>query len=68
MQANIVDKTLAFSPNECSICFNVNITDDSVALETREVFKLDLTQPENPLLRVINNSTTLIIMDDDGMF
>ena len=44
----------------------MNITDDSVALETPEVFTLELIPPQNPLLQVSMNFTRIVIMDNDG--
>ena len=68
IQDKTIDKTLGFSQNSSSTCFNINIVDDQVALETPEVFQLELSQTENPLLQVTVNSTTLLIVDNDGKY
>lgn len=44
----------------------MNITDDNVALETPEVFTLELIPPQNPLLQTSINFTRIVIIDNDG--
>ena len=68
IQGKTIDKTLRFSRNTSSACFNINITDDQVALETPEEFHLELSLQENPLLQVTINSTTLVVIDNDGKY
>ena len=68
IQAEAIDRVLTFPPNISSVCINFNITDDTIALEPPEEFTLELLRSDDPQLQLQINSTSIIIVDDDGIF
>ena len=67
MSGSNVDSTVMFEAGDISVPLpNFNITDDTTALETDEIYQLRFSSSTPSQDVTLGNPTTITITDDDG--
>ena len=62
-----VDSTIMFQAGDVSVTMpDFNITDDTTALETNEIYQLRFSSSTPSQNTILGNPTTIVITDDDG--